>query len=81
MSLITPPAPPPDIALDDGDGMQRLRLRLQLILMTALTILITGWFCTLGVFPAILALMVAKHVLVALLVVALEAPDRQRGAA
>ncbi len=39
--------------------------------MTALTVLVTGWFCTLGWVPAILALLVAKHVLVAILVMGL----------
>jgi hypothetical protein len=35
---------------------------------TFVTLLITAWFCTLGAIPAILSLMVAKHVLVAILV-------------
>jgi hypothetical protein len=39
--------------------------------MTALTILITGWFITLGPVLAVLALLVAKHVLVAILVMGL----------
>jgi hypothetical protein len=46
-------------------------MRLWQLLLTALTVLITGWFCTLGWVPAILALMVAKHVLVAILVMGL----------
>jgi hypothetical protein len=35
------------------------------------TVLIAGWFCTMGPIPAILSLMVAKHVLVAILVMGL----------
>jgi hypothetical protein len=48
--------------------------------MTALTVVITAWFCTLGWIPAVLALMVAKHVLVAILVMGLgvDAPDPAR---
>jgi hypothetical protein len=51
--------------------LRRVQLRLYQLVLTALTILITGWFCTLGWVPAILALMVAKHVLVAILVMGL----------
>ena len=39
--------------------------------MTALTVLITGWFVSMGPIPAVLALLVAKHVLVAILVMGL----------
>jgi hypothetical protein len=46
-------------------------MRLLQVMATTITVLITGWFCTLGAIPAILALMVAKHVLVAILVMGL----------
>jgi hypothetical protein len=59
------------VALDDEGGSRRLRFRLRLLGMTLMTILITTWFITLGAVPAILALVVAKHVLVALLVMGL----------
>jgi hypothetical protein len=63
---------PPRVALDEGDDrLRRVRMRLWQLLLTALTVLITGWFCSLGWVPAILALMVAKHVLVAILVMGL----------
>jgi hypothetical protein len=35
------------------------------------TVLITAWLCTLGAIPAILGLMVAKHVLVAIVMMGL----------
>jgi hypothetical protein len=72
MAQLAPPAPPPRVALGDPDDrLRRVRLRLWQVVLTALTVMITGWFCTLGWVPAILALMVAKHVLVAILVMGL----------
>jgi hypothetical protein len=81
MATIAPPDGPPVITLDDGDGLPRVQFRLQQILATALTVFVTGWFCTLGVIPAIVALMIAKHVLVAILVVGLELGPSQDGKA
>jgi hypothetical protein len=40
-------------------------------------VLITGWLCTFGAIAAILALMTAKHILVAILVMGLGV-DAQR---
>jgi hypothetical protein len=71
MKQMAPPPVPPRVALDDDGGMRRLRFRLWQLLMTFLTVLITAWFCTLGAVPAIAALMIAKHVLVAILVLGL----------
>lgn len=74
MVHLAPPKPPsqrPRVALDDGDGLRRLRFRLELISWTALTVLLTAWFCTFGWQVAIIALVIAKHVLVALLVMGL----------
>jgi hypothetical protein len=71
MALLAPPPPTLPTALGDNDGLRRLRLRLLQILATVLTVLITAWLCTLGPIPAILALMVAKHILVAILVMGL----------
>jgi hypothetical protein len=56
------------VALDEGDNIRRMRFRLWQVLMTTLTILATAWVCTFGWIPAIVALMVAKHVLVAIYV-------------
>jgi hypothetical protein len=55
------------MGLGDDDGLNHLRLRLTQVSATAFTVVATGWVCTLGVIPAILGLMVAKHVLVAIL--------------
>jgi hypothetical protein len=53
--------------LGDNDDLRRLRLRLFQVLATVVTVLATAWLCTLGAIPAILGLMVAKHILVAIL--------------
>jgi hypothetical protein len=76
MSQLAPPQPPPTIAFDEGDNIRRLRLRLWQMLMTTLTILATAWVCTFGWIAAIVALMVAKHVLVAILVMGLGVDHR-----
>ncbi len=69
--IVPPPAPPLRVALGDNDGHQRLHQRLWLLGMTILTIVITAWICMLGPLPAVIALVVAKHILVALLVMGL----------
>jgi hypothetical protein len=66
--IIPPEAPPPLVAVGDDDRMKRVHFRIWQILMTAVTILVTGFFVTLGPVMAVLAIMVAKHVLVAILV-------------
>lgn len=76
MMDLSPPPSPPRVAVDDkpyGNIHQRLRL----ILWTTITIFLTAWFCTMGPIPAVLALVVAKHVLVAILVMGLGV-DRAR---
>ena len=50
----------------------RLRRRLFQVSTTLLTLLVAAYFCTLGPIPAILALSVAKHVLVAVLMMGLQ---------
>jgi hypothetical protein len=72
MAQMAPPQQPPLVAVDDGDGRSRLRFRLWQLWWTVLTILVTVWFMTLGPVPAILALVTAKHVLVALLIIGLD---------
>src|SRR5262249_4379343 len=69
--LIAPPPNPPYVALADDDELKRLHFHLWQLLLTALTVLVTTWFCTLGPIPGILAILVAKHVLVAILVMGL----------
>jgi len=68
MALLAPPPRPPRVATGDNDGLRRMHLRLWQISMSALTVFVTAWCCTLGAIPAISSLMVAKHVLVAVLV-------------
>jgi hypothetical protein len=72
MAQLAPPKPPPRVALGDDDRLARLHFRLWQVMMTALTVLVCGWFVTLGPIPAIISLMVAKHVLVAILMVGLD---------
>jgi hypothetical protein len=77
MALLAPPPRSPRIALDDDDDLKRLRMWMTQIVATIITVLVTGWLCTYGAIPAILALMTAKHVLVAILMMGLGV-DAQR---
>ena len=72
MAQLAPPQSPPALAFDEGDSIRRLRFRLWQVLLTTLTILATAWACTFGWIAAIVALMIAKHVLVAILIVGLD---------
>ena len=72
MQSVAPPPKTPVIALDEKPG-GRMHLRMKQLFYTAITVFLTAWFCTMGVIPAILALVVAKHVLVAILAMGLEA--------
>jgi hypothetical protein len=71
MAVLAPPPAPPRIDLGDNDGLGRYRLRWTQATTTVVTVVATGWLCTLGVIPAIIGLMTAKHVLVAVLVMGL----------
>jgi hypothetical protein len=72
MALLAPPPLPPRVATTvDDDGSQRFRMRLTQVLATLITVFATAWVCTLGIIPAIIALSVAKHVLVAVLMMGL----------
>jgi hypothetical protein len=72
MAVLAPPREPPHIGVADHDGLRRLDFRMWQLLVTAVTVLLTGWCFTLGPIPAIIALMVAKHVLVAVLVMGMD---------
>jgi hypothetical protein len=76
MPLLTPPRPPVSVTVDDED-LRRLHFRLWQILMATITVLVTTWFVTFGVIPAVIALMIAKHVLVAILVQGLDQPMKK----
>jgi hypothetical protein len=80
MSQLAPPRPPILVTIED-DGLRRLHFRLWQIVVTGITVLVTTWFVTFGAIPAILALMVAKHVLVAILVRGFDAPGGRPEAA
>jgi len=71
MSQLAPPGPPPCVTMADDDGLRRLRFRVWQIGLSVATVLLTVWFFTLGPIPGILALLVAKHVLVAILLMGL----------
>ena len=77
MALLAPPPVPPRIAVSDNDDLRRFRMRLVQVLATLITVLATAWLCTLGPIPAIIGLMVAKHVLVAILVMGLGVDARR----
>ncbi len=49
-----------------------LHARLWMLWATLVSILVTVWLCTLGPLPAILAVVVEKHVLVAILIMRLD---------
>jgi hypothetical protein len=72
MALLAPPPSPPPVALCENDGLRRPRLRLWQLNASALNVVLTAWCCTLGAFPAIVALIVAKDVLLAILLMGLD---------
>ena len=74
-SILAPPPSPPQVALSDNDGLRRVKLRLFQILASAITIFITAWCCTLGFFPGLIAILIAKHVLVAIVLMGLGMGD------
>jgi hypothetical protein len=76
MFATAPPTLPPPVSLDNAPH-GHLRSRLRLIGYSAITVFLTTWFCTMGPIPAVLSLVVAKHVLVAILVMGLGV-DRTR---
>jgi hypothetical protein len=79
MSQLAPPPTPPRVSLADGDGLHRLYFRIWQVFMSILTVLATAWFVLLGPVPAIIALAVAKHVLVAILCMGLDLYPTQKG--
>jgi hypothetical protein len=67
MSFVATPPPPP-AAITGDSPQQRINFRLWQIVMSAATLAIVVWFFTLHSLAGILALIVAKHVWVAILV-------------
>jgi hypothetical protein len=77
MIELAPPSSPPPVALADDDGMANLRMRLWQVWCSIVTILATAWCMTLGAIPAIIAVVIAKHVLVAILLMGLGVDARR----
>ena len=71
MASLAPPDGPALVSLDDNDGLNRLRLRVWQLTWCMLTILVTVWLIRLGPIPGVIAVVTAKHVLVAILVMGL----------
>jgi hypothetical protein len=80
MMELVPPPNVPGIALDDRPG-GKTRRNVRLIVYSAVTVFLTAWFCTMGPIPAVLAIVVAKHVLVAILLMGLGIDRVRREAA
>ena len=72
MAQLLPPPPPATVTTADDDGRRRLQFRLWQLSITTVTIMVAVWFSTMGVLPAILAWVVAKHVLVAIYLMGLD---------
>src|SRR5438046_1009702 len=71
MAQLAPP-PPPAVTTADDDGMARLQFRIWQVWITLITMLVTAWFMTFGILSAIIALVVAKHVLVAIFLIGMD---------
>lgn len=71
MASLAPPSDPPLSTACEDQGSNPFRMRVLQVSATMVTLLVTGWLCTLGAIAAIVALTVAKHVLVAILVMGL----------
>jgi hypothetical protein len=80
MASIASPAPP-STGFSDDNPHQRINFRLWQITMSAITLLITIWFFTLNSLAGILALVVAKHIWVAILAAGLTRYPKQAPAA
>ena len=78
MATVLPPEPP--ATFSDEGPLQRVHFRLWQIVMMAVTVLLTGWFFSMGAVPGIIALLFAKHVLVAILAMGLHLPPVKRPA-
>lgn len=76
MSQLTPPRLPPAVSTcRDDDPLRRVHFRLWQISLAAVTVLVTGWFWSLGPAAGLTASFLAKHVLVAILTVGLDLPE------
>ena len=74
MASLAPPPLPPRVALADDWHLYRMHFRLWQIFISFFTVLVTAWLCTYGAAAAILSIMVAKHILVAILMMGHDLP-------
>jgi hypothetical protein len=72
MSRFVPPFTRWDERPNEDNGWLRLHFRLWQLEATVLVLLFTTWVCTFGVIPAFVALLVAKHLLVCILMIKLD---------
>ena len=79
MIQIAPPCRPPCVGLDDSHGAGHVRLRLWQWSYSLIICLITAWLISLGPIPGIIAVVTAKHVLVAIFVMGIGVDSRAPG--
>ncbi len=80
MAHLLPPPPQTPVAAGDDDRRQRLRFRLWQLMMSTITVLVAVWFTTFGKpLVTIIAWVVAKHILVAILLFGLDRYPQYRG--
>jgi hypothetical protein len=70
--------PPPAPTVSDEGPLQRVHFRLWQIVLAAVTVIVTGWFFTFHVVAGIIALLFAKHILVAILAMGLHLPPPKK---
>jgi hypothetical protein len=69
--MMAPPRLPTETCLGDDDRQGKLKLRLWQLGWSTVVILVTVWAMTLGKIPGIVAILTAKHILVAILAMGL----------
>lgn len=70
------PPPPPVSLSGPGQPSRRVHFRLWQIAVCLITVFLTVWFFTFGVFPGIAFAFLAKHILVGVLAAGLHYPPR-----
>jgi Flp pilus assembly protein TadB len=79
MAQLTPPAPPTTVFTGDDDSRQRLLFRQWQVLVSTLTLMAAVWLTTYGnPLLTIVAWVVAKHILVAVLMMGLHRYPRYK---
>jgi hypothetical protein len=79
MAQLLPPPPPPAMLVGDDDSRQHLLFRQWQLLMSTLTLMAAVWLTTFGKpLVTILAWVIAKHILVAILMMGLHRYPRYK---